>query len=225
MKSGSNLFNRIAGRYQLLNTILSFGLDVRWRRKAVDSLGLKAGDRLLDVGVGPGKMIEQTHSTDAVKIGIDPERKMMKIGKHLNFLRVQGIAENLPFKRSSFNRLTAAFSVRNFKDRHSAFSEFFRVISTGGRGAVLEMSQPVDSLPGRIANWYLRNVVPIVGRLISGDAIAYTYLSRSVIAFPAPDKIVSELQSAGFINVTSKRLFGFVPVLYNFTRPDDNGLG
>lgn len=211
-------FNRIHRRYQLLNSILSGGLDTLWRRRLVTAFDLHAGNRILDVGTGPGDIFSHIKTENIVKVGLDPERSMMEVDSSLDFLRVQGFGEALPFPDGCFDRLTSAFVLRNLSDREAAFSEFHRVLAQGGKGAILEMSRPDDHVIGRLAALHIRHIVPRVGGWISGDRAAYRYLSSSVLAFPKPDAIVRELEAAGFTNVTAERLAGWVTVLYSFEK-------
>lgn len=220
MQSKQLPFSRIHRHYQRLNHILSFGLDNVWRRRAIRELDLEQGQRLLDIGVGSGDMLNCASISGITKVGIDPEMKMIEIGKYLLYHRVQGIAEKLPFDDGSFDRLASAFVLRNLIDRQLAFKELFRILKSDGKGVILEMSPPKGSHPvGWIIRWYIRTLVPFIGGLISGDSEAYRYLSKSVMEFPAPEEIAGELQGAGFIEVTSTRLIGWVTVLYRFVRP------
>ncbi len=213
-------FERIAGRYRSLNRILSFGLDRNWRRRAVAELALTGKQKLLDVGTGPGDVLAAVRTPGVVKIGLDPEPQMMAESDGRCFCGVLGAAETLPFLDGSVDRIASAFAVRNFSDRHRAFGEFNRVLVPGGRGAVLEFSPPQDGLPGSVAALYVRVLIPFIGGWISGDPDAYSYLARTIMAFPSPGEIVAELKSAGFENVIAQRLIGGVTVLYTFDRPD-----
>jgi len=218
VKQRSLPFNRIHRRYQLLNSVLSGGLDRIWRRKLVTALDLKPGNRILDVGTGPGDIFSHIDNQNIVKVGLDPERRMMEVDHSLHFFRVQGFGETLPFPDNCFDRLTSAFVLRNLNDRQTAFSEFYRVLSPGGKGAILEMSPPDDHVIGKLAKLHIKHIVPRIGGWISGDRAAYRYLSSSVLAFPKPDEIVRELESVGFRDVTAVRLIGWVTVLYTFMR-------
>lgn len=211
------LFERIHRRYRLLNSILSLGLDRCWRRSAVAALNLKTGDTLLDVGSGPGDMMRFGKLKRVVKIGLDPELKMLRPCLRFGFA-VAGSAEFLPLSDHSVSHLSAAFSVRNFNDRAAAFREFHRVLRSGGRGAIIEFSPPDRNFSGRLIRWYIRHVIPCAGSVISSDREAYRYLSRTIMEFPLPELIEAELESSGFFEIRYRRLIGEVTCLYSFKR-------
>jgi demethylmenaquinone methyltransferase/2-methoxy-6-polyprenyl-1,4-benzoquinol methylase len=214
-------FSRIAGRYQLLNSILSFGLDSFWRRTAITHLKLSSGCNVLDVGTGTGDMLTRIGDKSVRKYGIDPEINMFEAGRWIDGTSlIAGVSESLPFRSDSIDRITSAFAIRNFQDRSAAFIEFFRVMRSGAHGSALEMSRPANSLIGIPARWYIRWLVPIIGTLISGDRKAYKYLSYTVLHFPYPEVIVDELRTAGFTNIKGRRLIGGVTALYTFRKPD-----
>lgn len=211
-------FNRISHRYRFVNIIISFGLDVIWRRSAIKAAGLSDGMTILDVGSGPGEMLALA-PRDTIKIGADPEVAMFNAGKE-RFNRIRCVGEKLPIGSGRIDRVLSAFVLRNLTDRLQTFRECFRVLKSGGRGAFIDFSTLCNGSMWNPVNVHLKFVLPVIGGLLSGDIAAYRYLSRTIMAFPQPSTIYKELAEAGFTNISYKRLFGGVAVLYTFMRID-----
>ncbi len=200
------MFDAIAARYDSLNRILSLGMDQGWRRKAVASLALRSGARVLDLATGTGDLaiaIAQTHP-DSTVVGVDPSRNMLaegvrKIGDIKLSDRVEmleGDAQALGFDDQSFDGVTIAFGIRNVPDRAKALREMARVTRTGGRVAVLELSEPRSGMLGVLARTYVHQIVPRVGGFLSG-AKEYRYLQKSIAAFPPADEFAQMMEDAG----------------------------
>lgn len=198
------MFDRIARRYDLLNRVLSLGLDRRWRRKAAAALELGAGARVLDLACGTGDLalaILERHP-DAAVIGVDPSRAMLDIAHEKAARRGRqlalevGIAEELPFADGAFDGVSIAFGLRNVPDRERALGEMARVTRPGGRVVVLELGEPRGRLLGPIARFHIHRVVPRLGALLSG-AREYRYLERSIAAFPPPEEVTRMMERAG----------------------------
>ncbi len=221
------MFDAIAGRYDLLNRLLSAGLDRRWRRRAIAALGLSGRERVLDVCTGTADLAIAALGRDprrrAVRvIGIDRAAAMLALGKKK--LRRRGLddrvglvradALSLPVADGTVDAATVAFGIRNVPDAAAACRELYRVLKSGGRLAVLEFSLP--TLPGvrPLYLWYFRRVVPAVGRLVSGHQQAYTYLPRSVDGFAGPAQLVALIHEAGFREVRPIRLALGIVYLY-----------
>lgn len=204
------MFDRIARRYDLLNRINSLGRDRAWRRKTIDRLALRRGDRLLDLATGTADLlVEAQDATPGLHgVGLDPSAGMLELardkldraGRPATEL-VLGDARSLPFEDADFHAVTMAFGIRNVPERKMALAEIHRVLRPGGRVAILELSEPRYGWMGVPARLYIRTVVPLVGRLLSG-ADAYRYLSRSIEAFPSPDGFADEMRAAGFVDVS-----------------------
>ncbi|MGB0679884.1 MAG: bifunctional demethylmenaquinone methyltransferase/2-methoxy-6-polyprenyl-1,4-benzoquinol methylase UbiE [Polyangiales bacterium] len=211
------MFDAIARRYDLLNRLLSFGLDRGWRRATARALGLTAGARVLDLATGTADLAITVAERypDAAVLGSDPSAQMLaqaanKVqlkGLHHRVTLQQGEAEALPFADHSFDAVTIAFGIRNVPNRLQALSQMRRVTRPGGRVAVLELSEPERGLLARLARWHLRVLVPRLGAWLSG-AREYRYLERSVAAFPAPAGFEALMRQAG-LRPLARRRFAF----------------
>jgi demethylmenaquinone methyltransferase/2-methoxy-6-polyprenyl-1,4-benzoquinol methylase len=200
------MFDAIAARYDTLNRILSLGMDQGWRRKAVASLALRPGARVLDLATGTGDLaiaIAETHH-DSTVVGVDPSRNMLSegirkvAGLYLSdrIELLEGDAQALPFENETFDGVTIAFGIRNVPDRAKALREMARVTRTGGRIAVLELSEPQRGMLGVLARTYVHEIVPRVGGLLSG-AKEYRYLQSSIAAFPPAAEFAKMMEQAG----------------------------
>jgi demethylmenaquinone methyltransferase / 2-methoxy-6-polyprenyl-1,4-benzoquinol methylase len=209
MTPGSGaMFDRIARRYDLLNRVLSAGLDRGWRRRAVDALDPRPGERYLDVATGTGDValaILARQPTAAV-VGLDPSTRMLaraaaKAPGDGRLVLVPGDAQALPFAAETFDGVTIAFGIRNVPDRERGLAEMARVLRPGGRLVVLELSEPTHPL----ARFHVHRVVPLVGAALSGAA-EYRYLQRSIAAFPPPEEFAARLEVHGLGAVRRERL-------------------
>lgn len=218
MHRTSQPFHRISRRYRLINQIISFGLDSVWRRSTISEAEIKSGMIVLDLGSGPGDLLELVKS-DVRKIGLDPEKKML-METRSNFFGIQGVGEKLPVRSESIDRVVSAFVLRNLSDRRASFQEIHRVLAKGGLGAVIDFSPPVKGALWHPVNLFLRYVLPLAGGILANDFDAYKYLSRTILAFPAPYQVEKELIETGFCNVRFRRLIGGVAVLYGFRKLD-----
>jgi demethylmenaquinone methyltransferase/2-methoxy-6-polyprenyl-1,4-benzoquinol methylase len=214
MGTGS-MFDAIASRYDLLNRLMSVGLDQGWRRKAVDALNVPLNGRVLDLATGTADLairIARKHPTATV-VGVDPSQGMLGVGRDkVTALGLgdridlrMGDAQSLDLDTAGFDGLTMAFGIRNVPDRLRALREMARVVRPGGRIAVLELSTPRRGLLAALVRFQIRVIVPLIGRLLSGAA-AYSYLRDSVDAFPPPDEFAATMESAGLTMVRVHRL-------------------
>lgn len=200
------MFDRIAGRYDLMNRIISLGIDQRWRRRTVDALALKPGATVLDLATGTGDlamMIARRHPAVTVA-GIDPsagmlaegERKVAAAGLGARVTLRLGDAETLDAPDASVDGISMAFGIRNVVDRPKALREMARALKPGGRVAILELGEPRSGLLGALARVHIHHVVPTLGALLSG-AWEYRYLQRSIAAFPPPDEFAATMRASG----------------------------
>ena len=211
-------FDRIAGRYDLLNRLMSFGIDRRWRHKTVAALAL--GDvpsRILDLATGTGDLaidIATAHPATTV-VGVDPAVKMLAIGRRKVTSRglrervelVRGDAQALTFRDDEFDGATIAFGIRNIPDRPAALREMARVVRPGGRICVLELSEPRGGVLAAIARFHLHVVIPRLGALLS-EARQYRYLQTSIEAFPPAAEFADLMASCG-LEIVDVRPFTF----------------
>ncbi len=212
------MFDGIAPSYDLLNHVLSFGVDKGWRRRAIGLLGdvRQSGDEeVLDVATGTGDMAIALHRRLGVKVvGCDISPKMVEVGRKkvekLGFgewIRLEvGDSELLPFASDSFSAVTVAFGVRNFADLDKGLCEMRRVLKRGGRLVVLEFSTPPNVVFRGLYNFYFRNILPLIGGAISHDREAYRYLCRSAMAFPSGVEFEEHLRVVGLRPVSSTLL-------------------
>lgn len=207
VRQGSGqMFDAIAERYDLLNRIISLGIDQRWRRLTVAALELQERPRVLDLATGTADLalrIAQTHP-DAQVIGLDPSVNMLSIGRDKarreeiddRVKLVEGDAQALPFDDDRFDGVTIAFGIRNVPDRGKALAEMARVTRPGGRVAILELSETRSGLLGPLARFHVHHVVPTIGGLISGKK-EYRYLQKSIADFPPPEAFAELMRESG----------------------------
>jgi demethylmenaquinone methyltransferase / 2-methoxy-6-polyprenyl-1,4-benzoquinol methylase len=202
------MFDAIAHRYDLLNRILSGGVDKRWRRKTVAALQLPddAPSRVLDVATGTGDLaiaIARKHPLSTV-VGVDPSENMLAVGRtKLEKLGLAdrvtlaaGDAEQLDFPADSFDGATIAFGIRNVPDRARGLAEMARVVKPGGRVCVLELSEPRGGVMAPLARFHVHVLVPRIGALLSGRR-EYRYLQSSIAAFPPPEQFAAMMIDSG----------------------------
>ncbi len=211
VKEGSGaMFDGIAARYDLVNRVISLGIDQSWRRKTVRALQLGSGHRVLDLATGTADLAIQVAQTGARSqcevdvVGLDPSTKMLEVGREKvtrarldeRVTLVQGDAQALPFADDEFDSTCIAFGIRNVPDRGRALREMARVVRPGGRIAILELSEPRSGLLGAFARFHIHTVVPYVGALLSGVK-EYQYLQRSIAAFPPAQEFAELMRSSG----------------------------
>ncbi len=212
------MFDAIADRYDLVNRIISLGIDQSWRKKTVESLRLSDGARVLDLATGTADLAIQIAREEpgTSVVGLDPSKRMLAIGKRkvhdaLVSDRVElvvGDAQSLPFPDNSFEAVCIAFGIRNVPDRGRALREMARVTRPAGRIAILELSEPRQgSLFGPIARFHVHTLVPWLGALLSG-AHEYRYLQKSIAAFPSADDFAT-LMSESSLEVLEVRALTF----------------
>ncbi len=217
------MFDGIARRYDLVNRVISLGIDQNWRRQTVAALRLQPGSRILDLATGTADlaiMVARTEPACTV-VGLDPSTGMLEVGrekllKHGLAERVElvaGDAEQLPFPDASFDGVCMAFGIRNVPDRDRALCEMARVTRPGGRIAILELSEPRGGMIAPLARFHIHTVVPYLGALLSGQR-EYHYLQRSIAAFPPADEFTRRIAAAGLEPVETRPLTFGVCHLY-----------
>ncbi|GIV24717.1 MAG: demethylmenaquinone methyltransferase [Bacteroidia bacterium] len=227
--SPAQLFARIARRYDRMNRLMTFGLDLRWRRLAVDRLKPHAPRRLLDLAAGTGDFArEATRRLPSLKevylVDLTPEMlayappKNPAPNRAVWHLQV-GDAHALPFEDDFFDAITVGYGVRNFADRPKALREMYRVLRAGGVALVLETGLPHNAFWKALFWGYFRFWVPLLGALLAADRAAYTYLPESTAAFPHRDDFLYLCRQAGFHSGTYMEWLGGVSILYELHKP------
>jgi len=217
------MFDDIAPRYDLLNRLLSFGIDQTWRSRAVEALREKAPRRILDVATGTADLAIKALSLEPERIdAVDISDEMLalareKVGRlgvsdRINLQR--GDAEKLPFSDAQFDAAMVAFGVRNFENLQAGLTEIRRVLRPGGMLVILEFSQPEDFPVKQLYGFYSHVILPTVGRIISKNDEAYRYLPESVDVFPPGEAFLERLKSAGFKDVAWQPLTFGVAGIY-----------
>jgi demethylmenaquinone methyltransferase/2-methoxy-6-polyprenyl-1,4-benzoquinol methylase len=211
-----NMFDAIAPRYDLVNRIMTFRLDTRWRKIAVRKLALTRGARVLDLASGTGDLCINLRKAGLHPLSFDMSFGMLA-ADHSNAPRVQADILRLPIATQSVDGVTCGFALRNLVDLNVFFHEIARVTKSGGRIALLDVSTPTNPVIRWGNSVYFGKVVPRIGGLLSNRA-AYDYLPKSVAYLPAPEQLVRMLQDAGFEHVRHEQLSGGLTQLMHATK-------
>lgn len=206
----TEMFDTISENYDGLNRVISFGIDIKWRKKVVAIVGKIQPNKILDVATGTGDLAISLSKTGAEEIiGLDISTGMLEIGKQKikskllsdTIKMVVGDSENLPYQDNYFDAITVAFGVRNFENLEKGLAEIYRVLKPGGVFVVLETSIPTKTPYKQGYNFYSKRILPLIGKVFSKDKSAYTYLSESAAAFPYGEAFNNILKKIGFIDV------------------------
>ncbi len=223
-------FDAVARRYDLMNTVLSFGLHHLWKRRAVGLLGLKPGERVMDVCGGTGDLAllaaQEVGPTGGV-ILYDINRAMMLAGRVKvsrarlaeRILLVEGDAERLAAADSSLDAVLVGFGVRNLARREKGLQEMHRVLKPKGRLLILEFSRPANPLWRWLYDCYSFSVMPFLGQIIAGSREAYAYLTTSIREFPLPEALASTLRNIGFSQVSCHPLTNGIAMIHRAVKP------
>jgi len=221
------MFNDIAPKYDLLNHILSMGIDIQWRKKVRRLLSTIEPKRILDIATGTGDLaIELAKLKPLEIIGADIAVDMLKIGEVkvskkglANIIKLEpGDSENLRFDDNYFDAVTVAFGVRNYENLLKGLQEMNRVMRPGGLVAILEFSKPHAFPFKNIYNFYFKNILPNVGKMVSKNDEAYTYLPESVQQFPENKDFMEVMKKAGYKNINQQRLTFGIATLYSASK-------
>ncbi len=223
------MFDSISGHYDRLNRILSMGTDRRWRRRAVDLVKLHIKPvTIIDVATGTGDMALEALRLEPLKVtGIDISSRMLgegrqkvdRLGLSEKIELIKGDSGAIDFSDGSFDLAMSAFGVRNFEDTIAGLREMCRVLRKGGMILVLEFSRPSWFPLKQIYGLYFRHLLPRIGRSVSGDPDAYTYLPDSVMSFPDNEKFLQLMLRAGFSEVKQQKLTGGIASIYYGFKP------
>ena len=220
----TKMFDGIAPYYDTLNRVLSLGIDVIWRKRAIQMLQLSSPETILDIATGTADLaIEAAKVIQAKKItGMDISANMLEIGR--NKIRKHGLehiitletgdSERLKYEDNSYDAVMAAFGVRNFENLEKGLSEMYRVLNKNGTLLILEFSKPQRFPLKQLFNIYFKNVLPVIGKIRSKDPKAYQYLYESVQAFPDYEKFTTILEGLGFKNTSYKALSAGICTIY-----------
>jgi demethylmenaquinone methyltransferase / 2-methoxy-6-polyprenyl-1,4-benzoquinol methylase len=217
------MFDNIAPRYDFLNHFLSLGIDKIWRRKAIRILSKFQTGLLLDVATGTGDFAIAASKLNPLKIvGFDISEQMLTVGKMKverlglgNVIEfVKGDSEAMPFPDQEFDAITVAFGVRNFENLEKGLCEFYRVLKQNGVAVILEFSKPKNFPFKQFYFFYFFTILPFVGRLVSKDRSAYSYLPESVMVFPDDQSFLTILRNCGFSRSSQKRLTFGIATIY-----------
>jgi demethylmenaquinone methyltransferase/2-methoxy-6-polyprenyl-1,4-benzoquinol methylase len=204
------MFDTISGNYDQLNRVISFGIDIKWRKKVLQIVTNKNPKSILDIATGTGDLAILMAKTNADKIiGLDISTGMLDVGRKKILEKnlastidmVLADSENMPFEDNSFDAITVAFGVRNFQNLEKGLSEILRVLKPKGVFVILETSIPEKTPYRQGYNFYSKNILPLIGKLFSKDNSAYGYLSESAAAFPYGEALNNILRKIGFIEV------------------------
>ncbi|TXE07198.1 bifunctional demethylmenaquinone methyltransferase/2-methoxy-6-polyprenyl-1,4-benzoquinol methylase UbiE [Seonamhaeicola algicola] len=206
----TKMFDTISGDYDGLNRVISFGIDVKWRKKVVNIVKNTNPNTILDIATGTGDLAINLAQTNATKItGLDISSGMLEIGKQkiktkgldTKIEMVLGDSENMPFANNTFDAITVAFGVRNFENLENGLKEIYRVLKPNGTFVILETSVPTKTPFKQGYKLYTKHILPLIGKVFSKDRSAYKYLSESASVFPYGEALNNILRKTGFINV------------------------
>jgi demethylmenaquinone methyltransferase/2-methoxy-6-polyprenyl-1,4-benzoquinol methylase len=223
----TKMFDTISKEYDGLNRVISFGIDVKWRKKVVKLVRETQPKSVLDIATGTGDLAINLTQTNAQKIvGLDISEGMLAVGRNKIEKRnlsdtiemVLGDSEKLPFNDSSFDAITVAFGIRNFENLEKGLSEILRVLKPNGIFVILETSVPTKFPFKQGYNIYTKGIMPIIGKVFSRDKVAYSYLRESASVFPYGERLNNILRKIGFINPKAiSQTFG-VATIYTATK-------
>lgn len=221
------MFDGVARRYDLTNTVLSAGLDHRWRNHTCEVLELRGGERVLDLAAGTGASTVDLRRHGAYSVACDFSLGMLRAGKAAPSRRalpfVAGDALHLPFADSVFDAATISFGLRNFADVPAALQELARVVREGGRLVICEFSRPTAARFRAVYFGYVERVLPRIARRVSSNAAAYEYLAESIRAWPPQDELARTIARSGWNEVRYRNLTGGIVALHVARRGAEPG--
>ena len=223
----TQMFDTISGNYDGLNRVISFGIDIKWRKKVLNLVRAKNPKNILDIATGTGDLAILMAQINATKIiGLDISSGMLEVGKKKildkklenKIEMIVGDSENMPFPDNHFDAITVSFGIRNFETLDKGLAEILRVLKPNGIFVILETSNPTKTPYKQGYKFYTKNILPIIGKLFSKDDVAYGYLSESASVFPFGEVLNNILRKIGFIEVQDMpQTFG-VATIYTATK-------
>jgi demethylmenaquinone methyltransferase/2-methoxy-6-polyprenyl-1,4-benzoquinol methylase len=214
------MFDGVASRYDLTNTVLSVGQDRRWRRATRRALDLRPGERVLDLAAGTGVSTEELARSGAYPVGVDISLGMLRAGRAARpgVTLLAGDALALPFEDGAFDAATISFGLRNVHDTGAALRELARVTRPGGRLVICEFSHPTSTAFRAVYLEYLMRALPVVARRVASNPDAYEYLAESIRAWPDQEGLAGRLAAAGWTEVAWRNLSGGIVALHRAVR-------
>jgi demethylmenaquinone methyltransferase / 2-methoxy-6-polyprenyl-1,4-benzoquinol methylase len=226
-KQIAHMFDTISGNYDQLNRVISFGIDVKWRKKVLQIVSNENPNTILDIATGTGDLAILMAKTKASKIiGLDISAGMLEVGKKkildknlsTTIEMVLADSENMPYDDNYFDAITVAFGIRNFENLEKGLGEILRVLKPNGVFVILETSIPEKTPYKQGYTFYSKNILPLIGKLFSKDNVAYGYLSESAASFPYGESLNNILRKTGFIDVVAMpQTFG-VATIYSASK-------
>ena len=223
----TQMFDTISGNYDGLNRVISFGIDVKWRKKVLQIVKASNPKTILDIATGTGDLAILMAETKAEKIiGLDISVGMLEVGKQKiaskklsqKIEMMVGDSEKMPFEDNTFDAITVAFGIRNFENLEKGLAEILRVLKPNGTFVILETSNPTKFPFKQGYVFYTKNILPLIGKLFSKDNVAYGYLSESAAVFPFGEALNNIFKETGFINVVDMpQTFG-VATIYSASK-------
>ena len=219
----AEMFDNISHRYDFLNHFLSLGIDIRWRKKAIKQLKSDQPKKILDIATGTGDFAIEALALNPEKvIGVDISSGMLEIGKQKmkkkgldDKIELQmGDSEKLLFDDNNFDAVIVSFGVRNFENLEKGLSDMYRVLKPGGKTVIVEFSRPTAFPMKQLYSFYFKYILPIIGKVVSKDQAAYTYLPESVEAFPDGQRFLNILEKVGFKQTECKPLTFGISSIY-----------
>ncbi|MFP9099952.1 bifunctional demethylmenaquinone methyltransferase/2-methoxy-6-polyprenyl-1,4-benzoquinol methylase UbiE [Flavobacterium sp. RHBU_24] len=223
----ARMFDNISGNYDGLNRVISFGIDIKWRKKVLAMVSAKNPKTILDIATGTGDLAILMAQTNAPQIiGADISEGMMEVGRkkvaekglESRVTLQYGDSENLPFEDNYFDAITVAFGIRNFETLEKGLAEILRVLKPGGIFVILETSVPTKFPFKQGYNFHTKVLLPLIGRLFSKEGSAYTYLGESAAVFPFGEALNNILRKIGFIDVKAMPQTMGVATIYSASK-------
>ena len=226
----ADVFHSVAGRYDLMNDILSGGVHRLWKRFTIEISGVRAGDKVLDIAGGTGDLsykFSRIVGPEGLVILADINESMLRVGRDRltdrgvsgNLVVSQADAQYLPFPDNTFDCITIAFGLRNVTDKDLALRSMLRVLKPGGRLLVLEFSKPKSQLLSKAYDTYSFRLLPIIGKVVTNDADSYSYLAESIRMHPNQETLKGMMEEAGFVNCDFHNMTGGIVALHKGVKP------
>lgn len=226
----ADVFHSVAGKYDMMNDLMSGGIHRLWKRFTIEVSGVRAGHKVLDIAGGTGDLsykFARLVGPQGLVVLADINDSMLKVGRDRltdrgisgNLVVSQADAQQLPFPDNTFDCITIAFGLRNVTDKDMALRSMLRVLKPGGRLLVLEFSKPQHSILSKAYDTYSFRVLPLMGKLVANDADSYSYLAESIRMHPDQDTLKKMMQDAGFSNCDFHNLTGGIVALHKGIKP------